>query len=495
MTKEQSIRYMNIFAILLRYINKFALPTQRIHALSGFEAVGKNVGEELSALFKQNEDIDCFLNTLHQKSEDVIAKENQKNMLQAYHTCIWMDQMLTYEYISERKLSIYSLVPLKAYDYVKIDALNDNYKEIGIWINPKLPIFKTTMPLDNGTEIEKAVASRDAFQGINGELNNISYYTWNNEYMVHNIIVPYEYEENGEENKADGNLRIGFIPISDKKDLIIPDYKNVKEGKYESKKIYIDHPEHEDIIKTRLKQGLELACMNRADIVFAPEMLGTKQTEQYKGNYNMFVRQIYSTAVMDGKKPPLITVMPSLWHSRINSATIVYRDGHVLGKQEKYVPYIDFNSCSVEGIRQKDIKEVYLIHVYGVHRIAISICAEFIDHFNCDFICGQLGATLILVPSFSHGEKDFINKLGTLFPYGTSVVWGDCCGAVTHSPKIIGGCSLVGSNEICRMGDNCKCAFSCGSSKGCLFMMELPLKVIYSKETIPSHEAIQHILS
>ncbi len=494
MTKEQVIRYMNLFALLLRKINESTLSISMLHALTGFEAVGEVVHKELIAIFEHNPDIEIFLGELSKKCKEITAKNNQKSLLKIYHTCIWMDQMLTYDDVSESKFSIYRLIPLKSYNYVEIDSLNDNYREVGIWINPKLPIFKTTMTLDNGTEIEKPAASRTAFSDINGEFRNISFFRWNNQYIVHNIIVPYEYEERGEESRTEGTLRVGFIPISDRSDLIVPDYRNVKEKGYEFRKMYVDSPGNEDLINTRLRQGLELACTNRVDIVFAPEMLGNWQIEQYSGKYNTFIREVYWRSIADGRKPPLITVMPSLWQNRTNSAAIIYRDGRILGRQEKYVPYIDFHSCAVEGIRQKRIREVYLIHIYGVHRIAISICAEFIDHFNREFICAQLGATLIIVPSFSHGERDFVNNLGTLFPYGTSVVWGDCCGAITHTPKVIGGCSLIGSNEICKMGDNCKCDFSCGSSKGCLFIMELPLKVVYSREATATHKAVWHIV-
>lgn len=493
MTQKQAVRLMNVFALLLRYISKFAGPIQRIHALTGFEEIGKYIWEELNTFFIQTEDIDDLLDDLWQRYRNIMKKSSQENLLRAYHMCRWMDQMLTYEDMADDKLSIYSLVPLRAYDYVKIDALNDNYRDSGIWINPKLPVYKSVMPLDNGMEIEKSVASRDVFSGINGELCNISYYPWNEKYVVHNIVVPYEYDESGAKSNADGNLRIGFIPVSDKTDLVKPQYINEKEGRYELRKLYIEGPTDEEIINVRLRRGLELACANNVDIVFAPEMLGTNQTEQYSGNYNMFVRQIYSNAIMQNQKPPLITIMPSLWRNRRNSAAIIYRDGSVLGKQEKYMPYIDFNSCAIEGIRQKKQKDFYLIHINGVHRIAVAICAEFIDCFASDFICGQLGATLVIVPSFSHGEKDFVNKLGALFPYGTSVVWGDCCGAVVHSPKVIGGCGLIGSNGIYKMGNNCKCNFSCGFSEGCLFIIELPLKVKYSKKTQSLREPIQHL--
>ncbi len=60
------------------------------------------------------------------------------------------------------------------------------------------------------------------------------------------------------------------------------------------RKIYIDHPKHEKLICTRLKQGLELACAHNVDIVFTPEMLGTTQTEEQTGNYSSTVSRFSS---------------------------------------------------------------------------------------------------------------------------------------------------------------------------------------------------------
>lgn len=494
MTKEQCTDLMNILAVLISYVNKFALSFRLIHGLIGFEFMEECVRKEMRTLFDKDS-IDIFLKGLQSKLKSVTSKENQKNMLTAYHMCMWLDHMLSYEEMAIGKLSIYALIPLRAFSYVEIDALNDNYEDTGICINPKLPIFKTAMLLDDGTEKERTAASRDAFAGMNGELCNIGYFEWNKKCIVHNIIVPYEYSDADGVSNVEGNLKVGFIPVSDKTDIIVPSYKDVRNGKYKLREMHIDAPNHGKIIYARLEQGLELACENQVDVVFAPEMLGTGQTEKCVGNYNEFVHRIYSNATMNGKKPPLITVMPSYWKKGINSAALVYRDGRVLGWQKKYTPYVDFQSCSIEGIKQEQAQELYLIHIYGVHRIVISICAEFLGDFDDNFICGQLGATLVIVPSFSHGERDFVSKLGTLFPYGTSIVWGDCCGAVAYAPKIIGGCSLVGSNDIYKMGNNCKCAFSCGYSKGCLFTVDLPLKVLYSKKTLRPYQPVLHVLT
>lgn len=501
MTREQSVLFMNILAELLCFLQEFELPFQMLHALTDFEYFGEKIRDKLDKVLCQNQDLDSFLKFLRKEGHKIISKKNQENMLLAYHMCIWMDRRLTYEDIlqkdSKGKLSIYNLIPVRAYAHCEIDALNDNYKSVRIWINPKLPIFKSVSVLNEGGERERTTSNRDAFEDLNSELYHVSYFVWRSDYVIHNIIFPYEYEAGAKLDKTNGHLRVGFIPVSDKKDLIAPQCKEVIESQYKFKKMYISHPNHEQEIATRLAYGLELACKNDVDIVFAPEMLGTKQTEQTSGNYNTYIREIYGNMLFERKTPPLITIMPSYWDcdQETNSAAIVDRHGRILGRQKKYTPYIDFKSCSAEGIKQEEIKEIYLLHIYGVHRIAISICAEFIDSFDGELICGQLGATLIIVPSYSHGERDFINSIGTLFPYGTSVIWGDCCGAVNHSPRIIGGCSLVGYIEIHKMGDYCKCSHSCAHCKGCLFTIDLPIKVVMSKSGQAMHqEVIHHIL-
>jgi len=251
MTKEQSIFLMNIFADLLSYISKFSMPSQFIHTLAGFETSGKDVYTEMHSCLMQHKDRADYLASLKEICEELLSRETQENTLKAYHICIWLDRMLTYEDSVENKLSIYSLVPLRAHTYISIDALNDNYQKTGIWINPKLPIFKSTMYLNNGIEKEKPMANRDAFCGLNGEFHNISYCIWNKKHIIHNIIVPYEYSEFDGEDKSEGNLKVGFIPITDQTDLIIPDYKNIRDGKYELKKMYINCPKHESI-NTRL---------------------------------------------------------------------------------------------------------------------------------------------------------------------------------------------------------------------------------------------------
>ena len=167
--------------------------------------------------------------------------------------------------------------------------------------------------------------------------------------------------------------------------------------------------------------------------------------------------------------------LPTWWRDGINSATLVYQDGTILGAQRKYIPYVNEKERWLEALRKEAEQEYLIVHIPGLHRIAVTICAEFPqlrDHM-AKTLCGELCATLILVPSYSRGEQEFLNSLPTLKDYGVTVVWGNCCGAV-KKPRVIGGCSIAGFDTMHRFGPNCQCEGSCGDRRACLYLVEIP---------------------
>lgn len=117
----------------------------------------------------------------------------------------------------------------------------------------------------------------------------------------------------------------------------------------------------------------------------------------------------------------------------------------------------------------------------------------------CQYLDQLIGATLILVPSYSNGERDFIDSLSTLKPYGTSVIWGNCCGAVCddspqmHTQRTIGGCSYAGIDCPNRFGTIANCNFHCGASSVCLFVVNIPTAVSQGKISPGSIPKIEHI--
>lgn len=188
--------------------------------------------------------------------------------------------------------------------------------------------------------------------------------------------------------------------------------------------------------------------------------------------------------------------MPSLWRSHNNSCQIVYQDGKLLGEQFKFNPYIDKGNRRIESLKSKEKKEIILLHIPGVHRIVVMICSDFLtdqENWLENIICKQLLPTLILVPSFSPGEQDFINSLSITKRYGASVIWGNCCGAKCKGENQIGGCGIVGTDRIMRFKDKCKCGFTCNGEQSCIFTIELPLKLTGNNEN--DKNFLKHLLN
>ena len=86
-----------------------------------------------------------------------------------------------------------------------------------------------------------------------------------------------------------------------------------------------------------------------------------------------------------------------------------------------------------------------------------------------------------------------------LKPYGTSVIWGNCCGAVCddspqmHTQRTIGGCSYAGIDCPNRFGTIANCNFHCGASSVCLFVVNIPTAVSQGKISPGSIPKIEHI--
>lgn len=221
------------------------------------------------------------------------------------------------------------------------------------------------------------------------------------------------------------------------------------------------------------------------DIFFTPELLGTSLSEKNDGEYNSFLWECSNLRLASGKNVPLLTILPSYWSDNYNRSTIVSLDGQIIGHQEKHIPFVDKKAHKMEALAEIQEWSTVLIHIPNVHRIAIVICAEFLSDQDRiqKFLCGSLGATLLIVPSYSRGEQDFINALPALKCYGTTIIWGNCCGAVASNEKAIGGCGIAGTTQTITFGSKCSCNFSCQNIKACVFKVKIPLDFELSKTT------------
>lgn len=474
-TRTQAIEYVNLLARALSVVSEFPSAYNRIFAIKNFAALRKETREQLEAAWSEDTEV------LLKKLNDVLAEIEQETerghrIAGAFAFCEWLDFHMTYGKAKRRQklFSLWALIPYTCNEWVIVEALNDNYEKTGIWINPK---FKVAQPyVERGEEVvSRSVANRDVFEGVNGWLENCSYIPWNTKNKVKNVIIAYDV------TLMSDKLRIAFAPMTDRKDVIKLYEEKVTRQGIEFTGDGIAPIAQASTLLERLKADWHLAANHAADIFFAPELLGTDLFEENHDDYNDHVFKWSESRLKQGEEVPGLTIFPTLWKNRRNRATVLSYDGEILAMQEKYIPFVNVATNKIEALEEPEVRTTVIIHIPGVHRIAIVICAEFLAkevQQVQNYICGSLGATLLLVPSYSGGEQDFLNELSSLAPYGTTVIWGNCCGAIRSDEKAIGGCGVAGMREDIVFGEKCNetCRGSCKGISACVFLVDIPLK-------------------
>lgn len=487
-------RYINCLAELLSIVNEFPLRINQLSSIQGHEAVTVEIKKILDCAWGKG--FDLFFSVLDKLISSLKSNPRGECYIRAAAAALWMDNRISYEeQAGEHSVSLYSMVPLSGDQPVFVGKLNTNDKVTGIQLHPKFEVCKV---YNRQSKEFEPFANRDIYYGLNGQMSHVSYVSYDEHQIIHNVVLPYEYEE----KKESGIFRIAFCPMSDDPDLLNLDEQPRKCKGIEINGRRVTSINNKEQLLTRFKNDLMLACKEQADIVFFPEMLGMEALEEESFGFNITILD-YALKVMyvakkseQNLKPPMLIFLPTWWRDGINSTTVVYQDGQILGTQEKYIPYVNMKEHWVEALREVEDKHILVIHIPGVHRIVTVICAEFqpMREHMAKILCGGLGATLILVPSYSKGEQDFINSLSTLKDYGATVVWGNCCGAVKN-PRVTGGCSIAGLDEIQRFGTHCKCEQSCHGKCACLYLATLPLELSREKPYGPVWvDSVKHCL-
>lgn len=481
--KKHAERYMNIMAKALQMIPKDSHTCNQLFADQNYDEIFTFTKTQLDAYLDNDDEI--FLNNLEKFLQDII-KETDKNRreIMSFAFCQWIDLKITYMRDENTikgiraYFSLFPLVPLRSNGNVIIGSLNTNYKETGICINPKFPVTSSHIKY-NDEIIKRSLSNRDIFEGINGSLTNCSYIPYSNKNIVKNIILSDTFLN----HKEKPIFCIAFSPISNRTDLIQLENQIIERDGRKLNGEIVKPIECAEELLERLKNDWTLAGEMNADIFFAPELLGTALSEENDKIYNKIIFDCSSSNLSNSKSVPILTILPSYWINNCNSSTIVDHDGFILAQQEKHIPFVDKKAHKIEALKEKSEWTTILLHIPNVHRIAVVICAEFLSDQERiqKFICGSLGATLLIVPSYSRGEQDFINALPGLKCYGTTIIWGNCCGAVTSKEKAIGGCGIAGTSQTITFGSRCNCDFTCQNIKACVFTVSIPLDFELSK--------------
>lgn len=460
--------YLNYLSRLLVIIDVFPIEINNLFALEHFSKIEGKAKKEFDSLWKLG--IDNFLSGLENKIIQLENSTTQDRYIIAYTFCIKMDEKITYENNNnQNKMSIFSLVSVKPNrPTIKSEPLNPNYTETLIEIHPKFEVYNILEISEQNKNRE--LANKDAFTGINGLLKKISYTTHSPKYKITDIILDFPDSFTGD------SLTIGFSPMTNQDMLKSENKQTIVNGLSFEVLASTIRENKEAFLEKRLEDLWIKASKLNADIVFFPEMLGVKSWEIIENSYHPSVKKAFEKVTELGFSPPKLTFLPSFCENYSNSISIVYQDGQALGKQNKQRPFIDRNNYKMEAVTPIETQTIIVVHIPGVHRIAIMICS---DYLTCSFdmqrkLFADLGITLLLVPSYSRGEQDFINKLSELKKYGTSVVWGNCC-AATKPKRIIGGCSIAALDDLQRFKDYAHCNNEC--KKSCLFLIKIPLHI------------------
>ena len=490
--------YMNRLTDAYQILCKFPKPFSYIFALPGFSEIEENTYNSLEKAWR-NRDLSSFLKYLYKKVSRIRLESKQEQYIKALAICLWMDSKIIYTKVSDddtpKYLSVFELIPFQGIRPLEVGAMNTNYKRTGVQAIPKFGIYKLyEVDYNHEKSAPNPFSNRDAFRGINGMLNNVSLVSWNEQLHIHNIIIPPSFP-----GKETGNFTVAFCPLSDQSDELYSEEKDYVLDAIKYCGVSVCGLKRPEILHHRLRSDWLIACAKaKADIVFFPEALGSltlEESDYINGKArNKLIHQLSRSVLTQGFRPPLLTILPSICQGGVNSATIVYRDGYILGQQNKHVPFVDRTNHRIEALTPCREHHFYMLHIPGVHRIVVMICAEFLDicnNHNQISLFEELGATLILVPSYSHGERDFLNALPSLKCYGATVIWGNCCGA-TGASKVVGGCSVAGTDTVYRFSAIRNCDGTCDKRTSCTFAVPLPLCIDNSKSDQSEIEPIQH---
>lgn len=475
-----------------------------IKASDEYNAILESVKERFDEI--KGKDAETLLETINSLINEMDSAALAQKPIYAEAICLRMDQQISYvenQAIWENgRISLYDMLPVQNDKPVVLqNPLNNNWKDTGVCIIPRFPVSMAQTYV--GSELkDRPLSGRNMLYGINQALINVGYYPWDESTPNVQHIILSDRQLPSTHDSAP-KTRIAFSPVSDCNHLLDVENKPQTEvcGRI-CTGIFINGVNEEKMLNQKYSQCWEKACTVFPDVFFAPEMIATDDmviVEKLKSNY---LRPLLKNVALNGKVPPRLTIMPTHWRDRANRLFVFDEMGNYIGTQLKRKPFINEKEHSAEALNiPPENTDILLIHLKNKQRIAFAICSEFLigqEDYVSDFLCKKLGATLVLVPSYSLGEQDFITAINAVKRFGTSVVWGNCCGAVPAKgdqpmERIVGACSYAGADEIHRFGNIKKCNSSCEGVQSCVFCIELPTRVEQNKPDAMPMPEISHL--
>lgn len=350
-------------------------------------------------------------------------------------------------------------------------CLNDNQDITNVIIIPKVPSAQNTIAIHSEEEIiDKGYKTADYFyDNINKIFNNIICIDQSrlNGYTINNVI--FKITDNPNKEK----LIIGITPCCNNKPNEIMQINKRIDKKSGKQYFSVGKYHNEDLLLKRYNHALIEAKTKNVDIFIGAEMLGTSKMMSVD---NLGFNQTFCKQA--GKLPSLF-ITPTHWIDHKNYLMVYKDSGEAIGRQYKQYKFTMDNEYQ-EDLREIP-KEILLLHIPYVGRIAFPICMDFLNSEYRDLLVRQLKVDLLLCPSFTPGVVQFGNAISSVKEFGVRTIWFNSCSAISEcldKPTDIGLISvpvLGPSNISCSETPiTPKCYNNCTDT--CLFTITIQLK-------------------
>lgn len=362
---------------------------------------------------------------------------------------------------------------LRVYLKDSFEALNDNWKQTGILVLPRVPSLND--PLDRAGTSPDSPGKTWAYawdSGINEELAN-TYYVEKDKLTVNNKM--YTVIHKVVRDWVVGNpILFAVSPIAKGAQLLEPlCYES--EGSCRFSIRGLNDPEY---ISRRIKSVYRKAAEKGVDLLIFPEMLGEESMFIPAEGASDFFSQLGNDAEDAGYSSPMLILPPTWWHDKHNQLHVIGGDGEFICVQEKQNPFL--YHCSKTGKKYlEDLQDtppvIQILHVPNIGRIAFPICKDYLVVPYRELLVRILRSTLMLCPSYSKGKFSFNISVPAELEYGCYSLWGNTCSALPEADSPPAYVGLIAAPNIDLVYHfEPQCGGQCGSmDDACLFLVEI----------------------
>lgn len=362
---------------------------------------------------------------------------------------------------------------LKVYLKDSFEALNDNWKQTGILVLPRVPSLNDPFDrFETGPDSPGKTWAYAWEPGINEELTN-TYYVEKNTLtvntktytVIHKVVRDWVVEN---------SILFAASPIARGTQVLEPlCYES--EGRCCFSIEGLNNPEY---INRRVKSACKKAAEEEADLLIFPEMLGEKAMFTPAEGISDFFSQLRKDVHNTGYRSPTLILPPTWWHDKHNQLHVIDGDGGYICVQEKQTPFL-YHCSKTDKKYLEDIQDtppvIQVLHIPKVGRITFPICKDYLVTSYRELLVRALRSTLMLCPSYSKGKFAFTISVPAELGYGCYSLWINTCSALPENaspPAYVGLVAAPNTELVYRFEP--QCGGQCGSmDDACLFLVEI----------------------